>query len=361
MQKKPYKNIIVKIGTNVIVDDDGLLNEGILYHLVEQVVALHDQQINVIIVSSGAVGAGRSLVKVPAKTHDVVKRQILSSVGQIRLLHTYLTYFQQHQKVCAQVLVTREDFRDRQHYLNMRNCLQGLIAQRVVPIVNENDVIAVDELMFTDNDELAGLIASMVQVDALILLTSVDGIFDGHPRDENSKLISVVDAKNSNLKRFIMGEKSAFGRGGMLTKTNIASKMAAMGINTHIANGRTPNILLDILQQKPLGTQFLPLKAAMPSSLKRWIIHHASAKKATVYVNDNAELALKEKICSLLPIGIVKIDGDFEKGDIVHIRNLKEDNVGFGMTSYNSQIAKEYVGQKGKKELIHYDHLVIEK
>jgi glutamate 5-kinase len=357
--KKKYQKIIVKIGTNVITRENGLLDLQVMQSLVDQIALLKKEKVEVIVVSSGAMGAGRSLLTLSEKSNDVVKRQILAAVGQPKLINTYAGLFAGHDYICAQILATKEDFRDRIHYLNMKNCFTALLKDNIVPIVNENDVVSVTELMFTDNDELAGLIASMMDVDALVLLTNVDGIFDGSPKDKNSRLIATIDSNESNFRSYVSPEKSLFGRGGMLTKCGIGHKMALVGITTHIANGKAENILLDIYHKKPVGTTFLLQKDA--SSVKRWIAHSEGFEKGTVFINQGAEMALssRDKAISLLPVGVTKIDGNFEKGDIIRICNEKKANIGLGLAQYNSQKAVSLIGQKGQKPLIHYDYLFL--
>ncbi|MGI4734325.1 MAG: glutamate 5-kinase, partial [Janthinobacterium lividum] len=185
----PYRRLVVKIGSNVLTQPNGLPDEARLDELVTQIVGLKSQGCEVIVVSSGAVAAGRSLITLPPKTDAVRSRQLLAAVGQVKLLSLYAARLAEHGLLGAQVLVTKEDFRDRQHYLNMKNCFQELLQQNVIPIVNENDVISVTELMFTDNDELAGLVASMLNADALLILSNVDGIFDGDPSRPEARVI----------------------------------------------------------------------------------------------------------------------------------------------------------------------------
>jgi glutamate 5-kinase len=285
---------------------------------------------------------------------------VLASVGQIKLMQLYLESFKRHDRFCSQVLATKEDFRDRKHYLNIKNCFEGLLDNEVTPIVNENDVISVDELMFTDNDELAALIASMMDAEKLILFTNVDGIFDKHPKEKDAKIISYV-TPDKHVGKCITSETSSFGRGGMKTKVKMAEKLAELGISTHIVNGNTDNVLTDILNGKRCGTTFVSYCSKKPSSFKRWIAHTEGYEKGVVHLNECAEDALRKNIASLLPIGITKIDGNFEKGDILRIHNFNGKDIGCGLAAYNAETAKKYCGQKGKKALIHYDHLFLEK
>ncbi|PIQ77356.1 glutamate 5-kinase [Candidatus Peregrinibacteria bacterium CG11_big_fil_rev_8_21_14_0_20_46_8] len=353
-----YKKIVIKIGTNVITRDNGLLDTDVMAHLVEQIGTIKKSGADVIMVSSGAIGAGRPLLK-PKKAAAVIHQQLLAAVGQIPLMDTYTKLFRSHDLTVAQVLAVKEDFRDRTHYLNMQNCFEALLHNAVIPIVNENDVIAISELMFTDNDELAGLIAAMMNVDALIILSNIDGVFDGDPHDSASRVIPEIDAKRTDFESIISPRKSSFGRGGMLTKSRIARKLSTLGIVTHIANGKDQNTLRDIFAGKPVGTRFVTNKHA--SGMKRWIAHAEGNEKGSVLVNTCAAELLRsqEKIMSLLPVGCIKIEGEFAKGDVIKICDEKGTQIGIGMAQYDSGRAREYLGQKGKKELVHYDYLFI--
>jgi len=358
-----YQKLVIKVGTNVLSQASGLLDLSVMERLVWDIAALKEQGVQVVLVSSGAVGSGRATVRLPDKTPTVTARQVLAAVGQVRLMNTYAELFEKHQLLCAQVLVTKEDFRDRRHYLNMQNCLEGLLAQGIVPIVNENDVVSVTELMFTDNDELSGLLSSMIQANALVILTNVDGVFDGNPSNPASKLISTIDTRKLKLESFIAPEKSSFGRGGMLTKAGIAHKLSLVGITVRIANGKTPHILREIAAGKSVGTTFLPQKSA--SGIKRWVAHAEGYEKGTVFINAGAMQALtaSDKAVSVLPVGVTRIEGDFEKGDIVRL--VHDDGtqtgqaLGYGMAQYNSSRARELVGQSNQKPLIHYDYLFL--
>ncbi len=355
-----YKKVVVKLGTNVLTRTNGALDITSISHIVDQIVQLKQQGIEVILVSSGAVGAGRSAIQLSKSLNKIVQRQVYSAVGQIHLLNLYNNLFSNHQIFCAQVLATKEDFRDRTHYLNMKNCFQALLRDNVIPIVNENDVISVNELMFTDNDELAGLIASMMNADALLILSTVDGILDGHPDKPTSKTIAEIDPDDKAIQEFIMPSKSSFGRGGMHTKFNISKKVSKLGITTFIANGKRPNIILDIMKDDFVGTKILPKKVA--SNIKKWMAFNELEEKALVYINEGAATVLSstEKVSSLLPIGIIKIEGTFKKGDIIKIVNEAGEPIGMGVAQYNVEKALEYLGQNGKKALVHYDYLLIE-
>jgi glutamate 5-kinase len=353
-----YKRIIIKIGSNVLTKENGLPDFERMESLVGQIAEIKKQGREVILVSSGAVASGRSLLKVSDKSDAVATRQLFAAIGQVKLINKYSELFEKHQLLCAQVLVTKEDFRDRLHYLNMKNCFSILLQNNVIPIVNENDVISVTELMFTDNDELAGLIASMLNADALIILSNVDGIYNGDPKDKNSHVITEVSASMTGFSSFITTQKSQFGRGGMITKSNMAHKVAQLGIAVHIGNGKKENILVDILEEKAVNTRFIPQRTA--SGKKKWLAHSENYAKGVVRINEGARIALTSaKASSLLPVGLIKIEEDFQKGDIIKLIDDNGRQVGLGIAEYGSDKAAERIGQKKQKPLVHYDYLFL--
>ncbi|MBN1929276.1 MAG: glutamate 5-kinase [Chlorobiaceae bacterium] len=352
-----YRRIVVKVGTNVITGRDGRLDPAMLDSLTSQIASLWADGVEVILVSSGAVGAGRGIVSLSGGLTPVETRQVLAATGQIRLINAYNDRFEKHGMLGAQLLVTKGDFRDRQHYLNMRTCFEALLAQKIVPIVNENDAVAVTELMFTDNDELSGLIASMLQVDGHIILSNVDGLFD--TQTEGSPVIEEIDPGSKNFSQYIRPGKSEFGRGGMLTKCTIAHKLSRLGITVHIANGTTPGILQTIVHGGKTGTKFLAQKPK--HSRKRWIAHSEGLEKGAVVINQGAIDALTsgQRATSLLPVGITKVDGTFQRGDVIRICSEQGNVIGYGMASFSAEKARSAMGQKGHKPVIHYDHLYL--
>ncbi|WP_207426284.1 glutamate 5-kinase [Pedobacter sp. SYSU D00535] len=353
-----YKRIVIKIGSNVLTKENGLPDYDRIAHLVDQIAEIKKQGREVIVVSSGAVASGRSVLSVSDKYDAVATRQLFASIGQVKLINTYSALFEKKGLVCAQVLVTKEDFRDRLHYSNMQNCFGILLQHEVVPVVNENDVISVTELMFTDNDELAGLIASMLNADALIILSNVDGIYNGDPKNKESKVIEEIGESLSGFSSFITTQKSQFGRGGMMTKSHMAHKVAQLGIAVHIANGKTENVLPRLLNHEVVNTRFLPRKNA--SSKKRWIAHSENYAKGVVRINAGAKEALTSaKASSLLPVGVVEVKEEFHKGDIIKLIDENEKLVGLGIAEYGSDKAIERIGQKKQRPLVHYDYLFL--
>src|SRR3989344_3721456 len=340
------KRLVIKVGTKVLSSLDGTLDRAVIKHLVAQIISIKKGGAEVVLVTSGAMAAGRGLITLKGK-EKIAQRQVFAAVGQVELMRIYSDFFSEHKELCAQVLATKEDFRDKAHYLNMQTCFENLLGSNVVPIVNENDVVATTELLFTDNDELAGLVASQINADAVVILTSVDGFLSGDPSDANSRVISLIDFHAlDECEKYIAPEKTAFGRGGMLTKFHIAKKLALQGVTVYFANGKKRNVLTDVLSGKPVGTKFIPREKS--SALKRRIAYSEGLCKGTVCVNKGAEdlLLSKTKIMSLLPVGITNVEGDFAKGDIVEIRGGKKTKLGFGIAEYGADTAKELMGKK---------------
>ena len=356
-----YNKIVVKVGSNVLTREDGMLNVTMMAHIVDQIVLLRKAGTQVILVTSGAVAAGRAEVELQRKLDPVSSRQLWSAVGQVKLINRYADLFHEHGITCAQVLTTKENFSDRLHYLNMRNCMTTLLENGVVPVVNENDTISVTELMFTDNDELSGLITSMMDMEALIILTNVDGVFTGSPDDPTSQLIPTILQGESLDTEAISTKKSNFGRGGMLTKFKIASKLAAQGISVHIANGTKVNTLSDVVNSKTkaVHTHFVPsLKKS--SGVRKWLAHSDDFAKGEVTINDGArDVLLSDKAISLLLIGVTNIIGFFKEGDIVRVKDMNGELLGLGKASYSSDEALKEMGGKKSKPFIHYDYLYL--
>lgn len=358
-----YKRITVKIGSNVLARPDGTLDVTRVSSLVDQVARLRNDGVEVIMISSGAVACGRSELR-GLDTHrldNVDCRQLFSAVGQVKLINRYFDLFRDHGLTVGQVLTMKESFATRRHYLNQRNCMMVMLENGVIPIVNENDTVSVTELMFTDNDELSGLVAAMMDCDALIILSNIDGIFDGDPKDPSSRVIARVDP-DKDLSEYIMTERSGFGRGGMVTKYNIARKVADEGIEVVIANGKRDNILTDIVLggHQVTATRFAP--AAEPaSSLKRWIAHSEGFAKGRIYLNANAVTAVTSNhAASVLPVGVTAVEGDFEKDDLVKIVGDDGCVLGVGRVAYSSDDARKVIGRHDCRPMVHYDYLYIE-
>lgn len=367
--------IAVKIGSNVLTRRDGTLDVTRMSALVDQVAELHKAGVEFILVSSGAVASGRSEIHPAKKLDSVDQRQLFSAVGQAKLINRYYELFREHGIPVGQVLTMKENFATRRHYLNQKNCMTVMLENGVIPIVNENDTISVSELMFTDNDELSGLIASMMDAQVLIILSNIDGIYNGSPADPASEVIREIE-HGKDLSSYIQTSKSSFGRGGMLTKTNIARKVADEGITVIIANGKRDNILVDLLHQELPAlfpdvqssaldsqltyTRFIPAPQPV-SSVKKWIAHSEGFAKGELHIDDCATKVLaSDKAVSILPIGITDVRGEFEKDDIVRIIDFEGNPIGVGKANCSSEQAREAMGKHGKKPVVHYDYLYIE-
>jgi glutamate 5-kinase len=350
-----YSTIVVKVGTKVLSHDDGTIEMKIISRVVDEITVLRKKGARVVLVTSGAVGAGRSIASWGANgtTED---RQAYAAIGQVRLMEMYAKAFGKHSAACAQVLVTKEDFRDKHHYENMRVCIERLLARDVVPVVNENDVVSTNELFFTDNDELSGLLASQLNADAVIILTSVDGVLD-----TDGKTVPRISAQNAaHVARAVTPVKTAFGRGGMLTKFSIARKLAKQGVAVHIVDGRRKDAIVAAVEKKDIGTLFVPeLKKASP--LKRRIAYSEGLSRGKVYINECARevITSPDRVASLLPVGIVKVEGDFVRGDVIEVCSQSGAMIGFGVARYGAEEARSLKGMPHAKLLIHYDHLFI--
>jgi glutamate 5-kinase len=354
------KRIALKIGSNVLTRKDGTLDITRMSSLVDQIAELHRNGLEIILISSGAVASGRGEIHVNGKLDDVSARQLYSAVGQAKLINRYYDFFKEHGIACGQVLTTKESLSTRRHYLNQKNCVSIMLANKVIPVMNENDTIAVTELMFTDNDELSGMIAAMMNAEALIILSNVDGIYNGPPGGIGTEVIPEIDT-TKDIGAYIQTSKSTFGRGGMLTKYRIARKVANEGIEVIIANGKTENILPRLIENGScmVCTRFLP--SSKTSGIKKWIAHSDSFAKGEIHINANAVKALSgEKANSLLPVGIIEVKGEFEKDDIVRIMDEKGQLIGVGKVSYDKKRTQEIMGKKGYKPVIHYDYLYLE-
>lgn len=350
--------IVIKIGSNVLSRPDGGLDITRMSHLVDQIAELRGRGVEVIMVSSGAVAAGRALLSTDRQLDSVEQRQLFSALGQAKLINHYYDLFREYGICVGQVLTMKENFSTRMSYLNQRACMQVMLDNGVIPVVNENDTVSVTELMFTDNDELSGLIAAMLDADELIILSNIDGIYNGSPKEPGAKVIPIVEPER-DLSEYIQSEKSGLGRGGMITKCNIARKVADEGIRVIIANGKKDNILLRLFDapEDTLHTEFVPRPDAV-STVKKWIAHSESFAKGVIRVNERAaEALLSDRAVSLLLVGVTAIEGDFEEGDIVNIVDHKGNPIAVGRSAYSAEAARPLIGQHDLKPLVHYDYL----
>ena len=328
----------------------------------DQVCELLRRGCEVIIISSGAVASGRDELGDAGRLDTVSQRQLYSAVGQVRLLQTYYQLFKEHGYCCGQVLTTKENFSTRHHYLNQKNCMEVMLSQGVVPIVNENDTISLTELMFTDNDELAGLVATMMECRLLIILTNVDGVYTGDPALPESRLLREINPGGDEAAKYIQEKKSSAGRGGMRTKYSIARKVALEGTPVAIANGKRDDILICVAEggSDAPYTLFTAGEKSI-SGVKKWIAHSGGFTRGSVTVNQGAaDALLSGSAASLLPVGITEVDGDFEKDDIVRILAPDGRCIAIGKANCGASSARKLMGRQNEREFIHYDYLYIE-
>ena len=356
-----FRRIVVKVGSNVLTRADGTLDTDRMAALADQIAALHRAGVEVIVVSSGAVAAGRGVIAAGHRLDAVSARQLYSAVGQVKLIRRYYELFDARGIVCGQVLTTKESLSTRRQYLNQRNCMEAMLAAGVVPIVNENDTISVTELMFTDNDELSGLVAAMMGAEALVILSNIDGIYDGSPSDPASQVIRRV-APGRDLSQYIDTARSSRGRGGMTTKSRISSRAAGEGIEVVIANGRRDNILTDlILTDRDVVCTRFEADPRPASGVKKWIASSEGFAKGALHLDAGAAAAVSQsKAASILAVGVTAVEGDFERDDIVRILSPEGAPLGVGRISCDSATARRNLGRKGLKPLIHCDYLYLE-
>jgi glutamate 5-kinase len=355
------QRIVIKIGSQVLCDSAGALNREVMANLARQVGELAKQGQQLLLVSSGAVAAGSGVAgsRFERITDPVARKQVLAATGQVRLMESWRALFEQQGLTVAQVLTSKSDFQTRRHYLNMRGCIEALLAAGVVPIVNENDVVAITELMFTDNDELAGLLAGMVNADLLCLLSTVPGVFDGDPDEPTTTCIGIWDETVHQVDEIVQRGTSALGRGGMHSKLASALKTAKLGTEVVIADGADPRVLLKVINERSAGTRFPA--AGEASSAKRWLASADAHAAGSVMVNAGAEAALldRSRLASLLPVGIEAVEGPFSIGDVIQIRNAAGKVLGCGRARYGHEEARQLMGKRGQKPLVHYDYLYL--
>ncbi len=345
-----YKRIIVKLGTNLITGGTDRLDIDAMTDLVNQIATLRKKKIEVILVSSGAITAGRQKLSMDRERRDIPFRQVLAAVGQNHMMHTYETLFAEHGITIAQTLLTKTDLSDRQGYLNARNTLMALIDLGVLPIVNENDVVAIDEiaeLKFGDNDNLSAMVANLVDADLLLLLSDVAGLYTADPAvDPEAKLIGEVKAITPEIEKMAGKARNRRATGGMGTKIEAAKMATSCGTSVIIAYGHEPDVLERVISGKKIGTLFNATSSKMESR-KRWMLSGLSLKGG-VTIDNGAVVALTQQTKSLLPAGVVEVSGKFKRGDIVNILNANGTRVACGISNYSAQDIAKIKGQNSE-------------
>lgn len=364
------KRIVVKVGTRVLTGDDGQLNLSRIHHLALQLHQIGVAGKEVILVSSGAVGAGMGKLGLTNRPSDLSQLQAVAAVGQTNLMKEYEQVFSDHDRTAAQVLLTAKDLDDRAGYLNVRNTLLSLLDLGIIPIVNENDTVSVDELKttFGDNDRLAALVSNLVGADLLIVLSNVDGLFDGPPENAATQLIPIVDDVEAASEQFVHDHSDPLSRGGMASKLDAASVVTDAGESMIIANGTVDNILIEILAGDDVGTLFMA-KGETMSSWKRWL-RFSAQPRGSIVLDSGACHAVTEHGSSILPIGITSVEGEFTKGDAITIVGSDGQEIARGLTNYDSDEIREIMGLKSDliletlgycsyEEVVHRDNIAV--
>lgn len=333
-----YRRIVVKLGTSLLTGGSTYLDESAMKKFVAQMAELHRQGVGIILVSSGAIASGRHKLGLTRNIRGIPFKQVLASVGQSRLMHTYEHLFAEHDITVAQALLTKSDLADRAGYLNARNTLMALLELGVVAIVNENDVVSIDEIKeakFGDNDNLSAMVANLVDADMLMLLTDIGGLYSADPvRHPQARLIPRVEKIDANIRKLGRTTTGRLGTGGMVTKIEAAALATSSGVHAIIADGREDDIILRLAAGEEHGTHFLPTTSRMESR-ERWMLS-GLCTRGKIVVDSGAALALRKHNRSLLSAGIHEVEGKFSRGDIVAIYDNEGNHLGCGITNYSS-------------------------
>lgn len=340
---KNRKKIVVKVGTSTLTQGAKTLSRKYMVELTRQLAHLHEKGNQIVLVTSGAVAAGRELLSHPHLDRNVPSKQMFASVGQVQLMQTWTKLFSLYEINVGQLLLTREDLSHRNRYLNARDTLECLLQHRIIPIINENDSIATKDIRVGDNDNLAALVANIIAADQLILLTDQKGLYTADPRlDPEAELISVVDQIDEQIFNLAKGSSTSLGTGGMYTKIEAAQKASQCGIPTVIAAANHSNVLIEIYEGKPIGTTF-KAQTSPQESRKRWLL--SEKRQGIIYVDAGAADKIEKEGASLLPSGISMTDMKFERGAIVHLLDPKKQVVAVGITNYGHEEIQKIQGK----------------
>lgn len=352
---KKYKRIVIKVGSTTLTHDDGKINHQVIKKIVKEISLLVDQGYECVLVTSGAVAAGMGELNIQDKPTELDERQSLAAIGQVQLIQLYSNLFYAFDHQIAQLLLTRDDFSNRSRYLNARNTCRLLLEKKVIPIINENDSVVVNEIKVGDNDSLSAFVAALIDADLIVILTDTDGLYDADPRtNPDARLIDVVHEIDDSIKAKAGLSDSKFGTGGMATKLLAADMALSNGTDLIIASGDDPRNITRAVMGENIGTHFIAEKPNF-NARKYWL-RYASKLSGYVHVDQGAyEAILKGK--SLLPAGITRIDGKFKRGSVVRLIH-QEEKIGVGIVNYNNSEIKKIMGQHtGKiKDILGYKY-----
>ena len=366
------QRIVVKVGTSTLTNENGHLDIEKIRKIVLELSNLQDKGYDVILVSSGAVGAGMGLLNINEKPKTLAEKQMLSAVGQVSLMQIYQTLFKEHNKIVGQLLLTKEEFSNRKRYLNMRNVCNAFLKRKIIPIINENDAIVSNALKIKvgDNDTMSALVSGLIDADLLIILSDIDGLYNKNPRKyEDANLIHIVGDINEDIKNMAGAEGSKFGTGGMVTKIIAAEMVTKIGTSLVIASGDDPKNITRIVEKENIGTLFV--KKNKKISLRKYWLAYGPSKEGALTIDNGAKSALKNGK-SLLSVGIKSVEGTFDKGAIVEIEDLKGKVIATGISNYSSEEInlikgeqseniEEILGYKYDDAVIHIDNVAMKK
>jgi glutamate 5-kinase len=367
---KNIKRMVVKIGSSSLTLSTGGLDRANIEKFVKEVSSLVKRGIQVLIVTSGAIAAGLEDLNISKKPQEITLLQAAASIGQVKLMKLYGDLFSRYNLKIGQILLTQEDTTRREQYLNIKNTIRNLIDLGIIPLINENDSVAVNEIKFGDNDELAALVSVLAEADVLVILTDIEGMYDKDPRiSRDAKLISYIDRIDENIESAAGGIGSTYGIGGMGSKIKAAKICSFSGIKTIIANSRRKNVLDEILEGKNVGTFFAPQAVKRVKSIKKWIAFGMKTKGA-ITIDKGAEEAVLNKGKSILPVGVLKVRGKFNKGDTLKVFSIDNKLIAKGISNFSSDDILKIKGKNQKKilsefgdvmcrEVIHRDCLVV--
>lgn len=340
------KTIVIKFGTSTLTQGSAKLNLPHMMDIVRQLEQLHKAGFRLVIVTSGAIAAGRNYLNHPQLPPTIASKQLLAAVGQSQLIQTWEKLFAIYDIHIGQILLTRADIEDRERFLNARDTLQALLDNQIIPVINENDAVATSEIKVGDNDNLSALVAILVQAEQLYLLTDQQGLFDSDPRkNPEAKLIAEVDKITDHIRTIAGGSGTNLGTGGMATKVTAAEVATRSGIETIIAPGNRQNVIYDLAYGENIGTKF-KVQSDRLESRKQWI--YAAPRTGALTIDEGAERALLAQHKSLLPAGINNVEGNFSRGEVVKIQTKQGKVVALGMPRYNSDALQLIKGQKSQ-------------
>jgi len=352
-----WRRIVVKVGTSTLTAGTGKLNPPRMLDLVRQLAALRQVGVDVVLVTSGAQQAGRERLGFPRESKTIPFKQMLAAVGQGRIMHLWEQYFELYDVIVAQVLLTRQDVEDRHRYLNVRDTFEGLLQRGIVPIVNENDAVATEEIKVGENDSLSAMVANVIEADLLVLLTDTDGLYTADPNvDPDARLLERVERIDAAVYELASGSRSGLGTGGMYTKIVAADMAMRSGTSVVIAGGNRENALAGALKRTAPATWF-PARITPDEGRKRWMLAQAHTA-GSVRVDDGACAAVLHCGRSLLPVGIVEVQGDFERGALVAVRDASGREVARGLVNYDSADLRRILGQRSRDiaDILGYDY-----